>query len=191
MANKEARPLKRTGQARDGRSGAARRGTSACRAHKLHRGLFAYRPSALAEILPGYPQQGRATDIVMSMRSIGFDLPESPKTAAARKLAGMLTGLEHEVTSRGMTGRELLAVAFDHHRGRIELVTRRQPLGADYPDLSTVLTQIALTCVQDAIALSQFRRIVFAEKQITLELVDAWGSPQVYVYSIRPVTDCA
>jgi hypothetical protein len=127
----------------------------------------------------------------MSMRSIGFDLPDSPKTAAARELAGMLTGLEHEVTSRGMTGRELLAVAFDHQWGRIELVTRRQPLGADYPDLSTVLTQIALTCVQDAIALSQFRRIVFAEKQITLELVDAWGSPQVYVYSIRPRADCA
>jgi len=100
----------------------------------------------------------------------------------------MLTGLEHEVTSRGMSGRELLAVAFDHHRGRIELVTRRQPLGADYPDLSTVLTQIGLTCVQDAIALSQFRRIVFAEKQIMLELVDAWGAPQVYVYSIRPGT---
>ena len=126
----------------------------------------------------------------MSMRSIGFDLPESPQRAAARELAGMQTGLEHEVTSRGMTGRELLAVAFDHHRGT-ELVTRRQPLGAGYPDLSTVLTQIALTCIQDAIALSQFRRIVFAEKQITLELVDAWGSPQVYVYSIRPGTDCA
>ena len=70
-------------------------------------------------------------------------------------------------------------------------MTRCQPLGADYPDLATVLSQIALTCVQDAIALSQFRRIVFAEKQITLELVDAWGSPQVYVYSIRPGTDCA
>ena len=125
------------------------------------------------------------------MRSIGFDLPDSPETAAARELAGMLTGLEHEVASRGMTGRQLLAVAFDHHRGTIELVTRRQPLAADYPDLSTVLTQIARTCVQDAIALSQFRRIVFAEKQITLELVDAWGSPQVYVYSIRPGTDCA
>jgi hypothetical protein len=125
------------------------------------------------------------------MRSIGFDLPDRPKTAATRELAGMLTGLEHEVTSRGMTGRELVAVTFDHYRGRIELVTRRPPLGADYPDLSTVLTQIALTCVQDAIALSQFRRIVFAEKQITLELVDAWGSPQVYVYSIRRGRDCA
>jgi hypothetical protein len=122
---------------------------------------------------------------------MGFDLPDTAKTAAARELAGMLTGLEHEVTSRGMTGRELLAVAFDHHRGRIELVTRRQPLGVDYPDLSTVLTHVALTCVQEAIALSQFRRIVFAEKQIMLELVDAWGSPQVYVYSIRPGTDCA
>jgi hypothetical protein len=123
------------------------------------------------------------------MRSIGFDLPD--KAAAARELAGMLTGLEHEVTSRGMTGRELLAVAFDHHRGRIELVTRRQPLGADYPDLSTVLTQIALTCVQDGIALGQFRRIAFAEEQITLELVDCWGGPLVYVYSIRPDTNCA
>ena len=67
----------------------------------------------------------------MSMRSNGFDLPDSPKTAAARELAGMLTGLEHEVTSRGMTGRELLAVAFDHHRGGSSC-DARQPLGADY-----------------------------------------------------------
>jgi hypothetical protein len=141
--------------------------------------------------LPVCPQQGRSAVIVVSMRSIGFDLPDTPMTAAARELAGMLTGLEHEVASRGMSGRELLAVAFDHHRGKIELVMRRQPRGADYPDLSTVLTQIARTCVQDAIVLSQFRRIVFAEKQVRLELVDAWGSPQVYVYSIRPGTDCA
>jgi hypothetical protein len=141
--------------------------------------------------LPSCRQQARPVVIVVSMTSIGFDLPDSPKTAAARELAGMLTGLEHEIARRGMTGRELLAVAFDHHRGRIELVTRPQPLEADYPDLSTVLTQIALTCVQDAIALSQFRRIVFAEKQITLELVDCWGAPLVYVYSIRPGMSCA
>jgi hypothetical protein len=125
------------------------------------------------------------------MRSIGFDLPDPPRTPAAQEIAGTLTGLEREVASRGMTGRELLAIAFDHHRGQIELVTRHRPLGADYPDLSAVLTQILLTCVQDAIALSQFRRILFAEEQITLELVDAWGSPQAYVYSIRSDTDGA
>jgi hypothetical protein len=122
------------------------------------------------------------------MRSIGFDLPEGPASAAAMELAGMLTGLKEALDSRGMTGRELLAVAFDHHRGRIELVTRREPFGADYPDISTVLTEIAHTCVQDAITLRQFRRIVFGEKQIRLELVDAWGEAQVYLYSIAPDT---
>ena len=122
------------------------------------------------------------------MRSIGFDVPDGPMTAAALEVAGTFTGLQRELASRGMTGRELLAVAFDHHRGKIELVTRRQPLGPDYPDLPTVLAQIACTCVKDAIALSQFRRIVFAEKQVSFELVDAWGAPQIYVYSIRPET---
>lgn len=125
------------------------------------------------------------------MRSIGFDLPDPPRTPAAEEVAGTLTGLQREVASRGMTGRELLAIAFDHHRGQIELVTRHRPLSADYPNLSVVLAQIMVTCVEDAITLGQFRRIVFAEKQITLELVDAWGSPQAYVYSIRPDTDCA
>jgi len=110
-------------------------------------------------------------------------------TGAALELAGMLTGLRRELMKRGMNGRELLAVAFDHHRGKIELVTRRQPLGPDYPDLSTVLAEIVRTCVQDAIALSQFRRIVFAEEQVRFELVDAWGSPQVYVYSVLAKSD--
>jgi hypothetical protein len=119
------------------------------------------------------------------MRSIGFDGPDGPVTAAALEVAGTFTSLQRELANRGMTGRELLAVAFDHHRGKIELVTRRQPFGADYPDLPTVLAQIACTCVKNAIAPSQFRRIVFAEKQISFELVDAWGGPQVYVYSIR------
>ena len=51
-----------------------------------------------------------------------------------------------------------------------------------------MLTEIAHTCVQDAITLRQFRRIVFGEKQIRLELVDAWGEAQVYLYSIAPDT---
>jgi hypothetical protein len=122
------------------------------------------------------------------MRSIGFDVPDRPMTGAAFELAGTFADLQRELTNRGMSGRQLLAIAFDHHRGKIELVTRRQPLGGDYPALSTVLTQIARTCAKDAIALSQLRRILFAAKQVTFEVVDAWGSPQVYVYSILPET---
>jgi hypothetical protein len=122
------------------------------------------------------------------MISIGFDVADGPVTAAALELAGTFAGLQRELASRGMSARELLAVAFDHHRGKIELVTRRQPLRADYPDLPTVLAQIARTCAKDAIALSQFRRILFAAKQVSFEVVDAWGSPQVYVYSILPET---
>ena len=64
-------------------------------------------------------------------------------------------------------------------------MTRRQPLGPDYPHLSTVLAWIVRTWVQDAIALSQFRRIVFTEKHVRFELVDAWGSPEVHVYCVR------
>ena len=122
------------------------------------------------------------------MTSIGFDRPDGPMTGAALELASMLTGLRRELMKRGMSGRELLAVAFNHQRGKIELLTRPQPLGADYPDLSILLAQIVRTCVQQAIALRQFRRIVFAEKQVRLELVDAGGSPQVYVYSILAKT---
>jgi hypothetical protein len=124
------------------------------------------------------------------MRSIGFDLPDPP-APAAQEIAGTLAGVEREVANRGMTGRELLAIAFAPHRGQIELVTRDRPFGAGYPELSVVVAQIVVTCVQDAITLSQFRRIVFAEKQITLELVDDWGLPQAYVYCIRPNTDGA
>ena len=105
-------------------------------------------------------------------------------TGAALELAGMLTGLRRELLTRGMSGRDLLAVAFDHQRGKIELLMRPQPLGADYPDLSILLAEIVRTCVQQAIALRQFRRIVFGEQQVRLELVDARGSPQVYLYSI-------
>jgi hypothetical protein len=122
--------------------------------------------------------------IVTAMRSIGFDTPGSPMTGAALELAGMLTGLQQELADRGMSGRELLAVTFDHRRGKIELVIRPQPLGAAYPALSTLLAQIARTCVQQGIALSQFRRIVFGERQVRFELVDLRGMPQVYVYSV-------
>ena len=122
------------------------------------------------------------------MRSIGFDVLADPMAGSALKLAGVLAGPEQQLADRGMTGRELLAVCFDHRLGKVELVTRTQPLDADYPGLSTVLMQIVHTCVQDAIAVTQFRRIVFAENQVTLELVDVWGVPQVYVYSIRSQT---
>ncbi len=131
---------------------------------------------------------GAPPGILVNMRSIGFDVPRDPMAGSALRLAGVLTGLEQALADRGMTGRELLAVCFDHRLGKVDLVTRCQPLETDYPGLSSVLMQIARTCVQDAIAFTQFRRIVFEENQVTFELVDAWGVPQVYVYSIRSET---
>ena len=108
-------------------------------------------------------QQGSTPSILFSTRSIGFDVLADPMAGSALKLAGVLAGLEQQLADRGMTGRELLAVCFDHRLGKVELVTRTRPLDADYPGLSTVLMQIVHTGVQDAIAVTQFRRIVFAE----------------------------
>jgi hypothetical protein len=123
--------------------------------------------------------------------SIGFDQPDDRLVAGPAYLsevAGLLAELEDELDSRGTTSRDVLAVAFDAADGAVRVALRRPPLDAGYPQLSVVFAEISRACAQDQIGVSQLKRIFFLEKEVKLELVNASGEAEVYVFPIQPAT---
>ncbi len=75
-----------------------------------------------------------------------------------------------DMTKRGTTSRELLALEFDPESGEISAFGRAATLAAGYPALGTVLK-----CVADGIGVHQLRRITFFEGEIVLEWTSRTG----------------
>jgi hypothetical protein len=80
-----------------------------------------------------------------------------------------------DMTKRGTTSRELLALEFDPESGEISAFGRAATLAAGYPALGTVLKYIGKVCVADGIGVHQLRRITFCEGEIVLEWASGTG----------------
>jgi hypothetical protein len=118
--------------------------------------------------------------------AIGFDLPVQRQ---ARSNAIHLLDAAYEIlTRRGASSAELVAVGFPAGACSIEVLTRTHSRSHDYPDLITILGQLGQTCVDESIEAHRLRRIAFLDDEIGLELIDADGEPEVYVFPIRPLS---
>jgi hypothetical protein len=90
-----------------------------------------------------------------------------------------------DMTERGTTSRELVALEFDPESAEISALGGVAVHAAGYPALKTVLEKIGRACVADGIAVHRLRRITFLEEQITLEWVSCTGNRQLNAYPIE------
>ena len=90
-----------------------------------------------------------------------------------------------DMTDRGTTSRELLALEFDPESGEISVFGGAEVHAADYPALETILKNIGKICVADGIGVHQLRRITFLEEQIVLEWVSHTGKWELRTYPIE------
>jgi hypothetical protein len=90
-----------------------------------------------------------------------------------------------DMTERGTTSRELVALEFDPESGEISVLGGVAGHAADYPALKAILEKIGRACVADGIAVHQLRRITFLEEQVTLEWVSRTGKWELHTYPIE------
>jgi hypothetical protein len=87
-----------------------------------------------------------------------------------------------DMTERGTTSRELVALEFDPESGDISVLGGAAVHAAGYPALETILEKIGRACVADGIAVHQLRRITFLEDQVILEGVSRPGEWELRTY---------
>jgi hypothetical protein len=90
-----------------------------------------------------------------------------------------------DMTERGTTSRELVALEFDPESGEISVFGGVVVHAAGYPTLKAILEMIGTACVADGIAVHQLRRIAFLAEQITLEWVSRTGKWELKTYRIE------
>jgi len=118
--------------------------------------------------------------------AIGFDLPV--KRQSRSNAIHLLDAAYEILTGQGASSAELVAVGFPAGDGGIEILTRSRSRNHDYPDLIAILGQLGQMCVDESIEAHRLRRIAFLDDEIGLELIDADGEPEVYVFPIRPLS---
>jgi hypothetical protein len=116
--------------------------------------------------------------------AIGFDVPV--KRQSRSNAIHLLDAAYEILTGHGASSAELVAVGFSAGSGGIEILTRSRR-SHDYPDLIAILGQLGQMCVDESIEAHRLRRIAFLDDEIGLELIDADGEPEVYVFPIRPL----
>jgi len=90
-----------------------------------------------------------------------------------------------DMSERGTTSRELVALEFDPETGEISVVGGVAVHAAGYPALETILEKIGKICVADEIGVHQLRRITFLEEHITLEWVSRTGKRETHTYPLE------
>jgi hypothetical protein len=90
-----------------------------------------------------------------------------------------------DMTERGTTSRELVALEFDPESAEISAIGGVAVHAAGYPALRTILEKIGRACVADGIAVHWLRRITFLEERITLEWVSRAGKWELHTYPIE------
>ena len=90
-----------------------------------------------------------------------------------------------DMSERGTTSRELVALEFDPESGEISVFGGAAVHAAGYPALKTILEKIGKICVADEIGVHQLRRITFWEEHITLEWVSRTGTRELHTYPIE------
>jgi hypothetical protein len=94
-----------------------------------------------------------------------------------------------DMTDRGTTSRELLALEFDPESGEISVFGGEAVHTAGYPTLETIFKNIGKVCAADGIGVHQLRRVTFLEDQITLESVSRTGKWELRTYPIEERPD--
>jgi hypothetical protein len=122
------------------------------------------------------------------MTSIGFDDEPRREAVPVTEVTSLLSAIARELGARGKNSRQLLCIEFSVQTGHVEVTMRSDLLSTGYPSLATIMGEVARTCALDRIATTQFRRLLFSEDEVRLELVDAWGQPETYLYPVLPTT---
>ena len=101
--------------------------------------------------------------------------------------AEYLRDLAEDLERSAVAGRELVALVFEANGRDIDVRTRRNAHPMTYPALRDLLCGTGASCVKDGIVVSQLRRIIFAERQVTIEFEGKDGRVQTRAHSIDGV----
>src|SRR5262249_44996568 len=86
------------------------------------------------------------------------------------------------------TSGQLLALEFVGPGEHVNMLVRKAPLIADYPDLRTILGEIGRDCDQDGCSPCQLQRVLFLPAEIRVALVDDEGALILYPIGFSPPT---
>jgi hypothetical protein len=105
--------------------------------------------------------------------------------------AQYLQDLAIDLARSALVERDLVALVFEANGRDVDVRTKRNAHATSYPLLSDLLSGIGANCVKGGITVSQLRRIVFAERQVTVEFAGKEGGVQTRVYVIEGVIGAA
>lgn len=83
--------------------------------------------------------------------------------------AEYLRDLARDLARGAVASSDLVALVFEANGLDVQVITKRKAHSASYPALGDMLGVIGSNCVEEGIAVSQLRRITFADHQVTVE----------------------
>ena len=103
--------------------------------------------------------------------------------------AEYLRDLAADLARGAISTSELVALVFEANGLDVQVITKRKAHPSSYPALDDMLSVIGRNCVDEGIAVSQLRRIVFADQHVTVEFQGQGQGqrPETRGYSISAV----
>lgn len=101
--------------------------------------------------------------------------------------AEYLRDLAADLARGAISASELVALVFEANGLDVQVITKRKAHPSSYPALEDMLSVIGSNCVDEGIAVSQLRRIVFADQHVTVEFQGQGQRPETRGYSISAV----
>jgi hypothetical protein len=105
--------------------------------------------------------------------------------------AEYLRELAEDLGRSAIVPSELVALVFEANGLDIDVRTRRKAHPSSYPPLRDMLGGIGTICVKDGIAVSQLRRITFADREVIVEFAATADRAETHSYSIDAVVKSA
>jgi hypothetical protein len=98
-----------------------------------------------------------------------------------------LNAIADDLTMRGTSSRDLLALQFEVQSGNLKVLVARVRHPANYPSLEDIFRMVSHTCEQDGIIVRELEQITFFDTEINLECA-GHGGDAVYTYPIQAST---
>jgi hypothetical protein len=102
--------------------------------------------------------------------------------------AEYLRDLAGDLARTALASGDLVALMFEANGLDIEVRTKRKVHPSSYPALGDLLSAIGTNCVKDGIAVSQLRRITFADLHVNVEFIGQGEKLEKRAYSIDAVS---
>jgi hypothetical protein len=105
--------------------------------------------------------------------------------------AEYLRELAEDLARSAIVPSELVGLVFEANGLDVDVRTKRKAHPSSYPPLRDMLSGIGTICAKDGIAVSQLRRITFADRELIVEFAGTGEPGETRSYSIDTVIKSA